>query len=146
MSLLLRPVSFAVFTLFLGTGMVFSQVQLGEPLPDDLGTTVERQDGGFINIRIIDGRFRVYFLDKESRLIEPVYPKGIIRYAVRREYNRKITITLSEQQGKSYLEAVRVISPPYRYYLTLILTYDLDAPIPGLPEKETYSRILVNQL
>ena len=146
MSTLFRPVSLVVLVFFTGIGLAFSQEQLGQPLPDNLGTTVEREEGGFVNVRIVGGRFRVYFLDKDSKLVEPVYPMGIIRYAVKKEYNRKITITLNQSEGKPYLDAVRVTSPPYRYYLTLILTQDVDAPIPGLPEKETFSRILVNQL
>ena len=146
MSTPFRLMSLVVLVFFAGMGLVFSQEKLGEPLPDDLGTTVAREGGGFVNVRIVGGRFRVYFLDKDSKLIEPVYPIGIIRYAVKKEYNRKITITLKALKGKPYLEAVRVISPPYRYYIALILTQNVDEPIPGLPEKETFSRILVNQL
>jgi hypothetical protein len=135
-----------LFLAFVGLGSVFSQEQLGEPLPTDLGTTLERESGGFINVRIVAGRFRVYFLDKDSNLVEPVYPAGVIRYAVKKEYNRKITVNVGQPQGKYYLEGVRVISPPYRYYLTLILVQESKNPIPGLPEQEVYNRILLNQL
>lgn len=46
MSTLFRPVSLVILVLFVGVGLAFSQEQLGEPLSDNLGTTVGCEEGG----------------------------------------------------------------------------------------------------
>ncbi|GAB4273505.1 MAG: hypothetical protein Tsb0018_05400 [Opitutales bacterium] len=118
-----------IWTLFFG-GVACAQ-EPGKPLPDDLGITLERPTGGFINLRIENNHFILYFLDEKLNLVEPVYPMAIVRYVVHDEYKRSVTVTLRQENGSPWLTASRYIRPQPRYRVTIQLSESTATEVSG---------------
>lgn len=129
----------------------------GDTLPGPLGIYYERGEG-FLNVRIVDNRFRLYFLEEDKEtLVEPGFSEAIIHYgnAVRRGLNRNTT-TLELAGGQPYLMAARIIPPPHRYWVQIVVPErPAPPPAPGFPvnpnakpvqTEETFPMEVLNQI
>lgn len=107
---------------------VDEEIGIGKPLPDELGLTLERKhidegatEPGFINLRIVNNRFQLWFLDHEKNVVEPAYPMAILHYrgfVVRRS---RETIQLRPDSDGLFLTSPRVVPPPHHYSVRILL-------------------------
>lgn len=152
-----------IFLISLMGGLFFSSasaagsaVALGEKL-DAMGTFLEREDGGFINIRIVDNKFQLYFTDEEKLVIPADFAKAYVRYAshVKRS-DRDRTVTLKPDGNGAFLTASRAILPPHYYRVRIILTDEAEeSESSGIPtygsrteeaRKETFPEVRLKQI
>lgn len=117
--------------------------ELEEGLLPEMGTYFETEDSygkvtGFVNLRIVQNRFRLYFMDKDKKIIEPLYEKAYVRFEdPDRNYDNQ-TVALSPLGD--YLTSSRIIKKPHRFYFNLILKDDSGKKPMYLPRR------LLNQL
>jgi len=132
-----------VFLLFLftGTGVLPGQltqeVKLGEPLPSQEGVyftyTYPGNENGLVNLRVEDGQFVLYFLDKERNLVVPPHLKAVVRYEELRGGGEEIMLLQRDHSSNGlYLSHPRHPDPPHLYRVILVL---LDNPESGLAKK-----------
>ena len=111
-----------------------------EPYPE-LGVYVQRSDGTFLSIRIVERKLRVYFIDKEKHPMEPPDATIIVRYQNVARRARKATRTLRriDDSAGDYFSVTQDIRRPWDFWVTVIVKY------PDKPDaKELYRRIRVN--
>lgn len=129
----------------------------GAPLVPTLGLYLERPNGGFLNVRIVNNNFELYFLDAEKKLLKPDYNYAILSYASKvKKSDRKQTLKVSIAPNGLFMTAKRAISPPHDYELRLFLKDKVVDPatVPQYPdygaknepEVERYGLNRVNQL
>ncbi len=94
----------------------------------ELGIYVPREEE-FVNLRIVDGHFELYFLDKEKKVIKPVFNTAILRYEniARKDRDERVTLRLTSGGGHQYLTSGRVIKPPFKFWVNFIFK-DSDDP------------------
>lgn len=149
---------------FLGVVTLNAQIEtsddleVGEKLPGPLGVyyPYEGEEASVINIRIVEGRFRCYFLESDqTTIVEPEWPAAIIHYgnAVRKGLNKETTV-MRKVEVKPYLYGPRFIPPPNRYWIQVILqnkqdeetTNNYNQPaVPGA-KKLVFKTEILNQL
>lgn len=132
---------------------------VGDELPGPLGVyySYKGEDAAFINVRLVNNRFRCYFLEgDQKKIVEPDWPKAIIHYgnAVRKGLNKETTVMRAAESGKPYLVAARFIPPPDRYWIQVILQNDADEeatnnfndPPPEGAQSQAFPTEILNQL
>ena len=135
---------------------------VGEELIPHLGIYQPRIDAdgksGYINLRIVRNNFRLYFLKDDQKTIEePAFPYAIVQYgnAIKKIAN-ELSLRLSLEPGGVYLTNQRIIAPPHRYSVRVILMNRIESdfvdestnnttPPPGA-KKEVFKVIILNQL
>ncbi|WOO42836.1 hypothetical protein [Rubellicoccus peritrichatus] len=149
---------------FLGTASLSAQLEtpddleVGGDLPGPLGVyyPYEGEEAAFINVRIVNNRFRCYFLDSDQKTImEPEWPAAVIHYgnAVRKGLNKNTTV-MRKVEEKPYLYGVRFIPPPDRYWIQVILqnkadeeaTNNYNQPAPAGAKRMVFKTEILNQL
>lgn len=104
-------------------------MEVGDTLEPTLGAYWPYAQGdqkGFVNLRIVDNQFRLYFLEEDRDTIaEPALPHAVIHYSntQRRSLNNQ-TLTLS-RSGGPFLGNPRFIQAPHRYQVRIFLTPQL---------------------
>jgi hypothetical protein len=94
---------------------------VGEPLPEpSLGRTEERPGGGFINLRVVDSHFRLFFLDAEKKIEAPSLNLGALRYDIVGEDPEFVRLS-PQEDGAPYLTHVRFIPKPWVIRVHLVL-------------------------
>lgn len=84
----------------------------------DLGVKMAGPEGTTINVRVWDGRFRVYFLDKEGKVMPPpAYDTTVIR----REVTGKPDQTIALSPAGDYLAGRLLVQKPYVFKSYLVL-------------------------
>lgn len=134
-------------------------LKVGDELPGPLGYyyTYGGKDAYYVNVRIVNNRFRAYFLgDDQKTIVEPEWTKAIIHYgnAVRKGLNKNTTSMAMAEGGQPYLTAPRFIPPPDRYWVQLILqnkadveaTNNYNQPAPEEAKNLTFTTEILNQL
>lgn len=113
---------FFLFACLLGTAAAQpSGANETEALPK-LGGYASTKDGQRFNLRIVDNRFRMYFLGEEDRPIEPPIRIANVRYLEWGDPTEDEFVRL-ESNGE-FLTSPRYIPPPFQYrcYVTFSLT------------------------
>ena len=94
--------------------------EIGAVLPD-LGIYLDDEGGGFVNVRIVDKKFRVYFTDAEKQLVAPTYSTARIKYEDVRNKDKEGTMRLQMDSGGLFLVGPRKVFPPYFLWVKLVL-------------------------
>lgn len=123
-----------ILTLVSGPAMAEEDDKMAE-----LGAYIPYLDG-FVNVRIEDYKFRVYFLDGEKEVIDLKFTKGVVAYEgiVKRDVEGRTG--LSKSADGKYLVGARRIGVPFRYWVRLLLT-DPDDP----NKRQRFTRVKLNQ-
>ena len=111
-----------------------------EPYPE-LGVYVQRSDGTFLNIRIVERKLRVYFMDAKKYPMEPPDVTIIVRYenVARRDREATRTLRRIDDSEGAYFSVTQDMRRPWDFWMTVIVKY------PDKPDaKELYPRIRVN--
>lgn len=105
-----------------------AEIEVGKPLPNELGLTLERKEvdegatePGFINLRIVDNRFQLWFLDHEKNVVEPTYPMAILHYRGFVVRKSRETIQLLPEGDGLCLTSPRIVPPPHHYSVRILL-------------------------
>jgi len=107
---------------------------------DEKGIFIPHSEG-LVNLRIVDNKFQLYFVDAEKKLVEPDAVKIIVRYSSQvRRGESESTVVLNPGPGSLYFTASRPILPPHFYRVKVILVFADKEATEYLPEK------LLNQL
>lgn len=102
-------------------------------LPDpELGTWVEREDGRHLQLIVEEQKFQLYFFDAEKQPIRPDAVRAVVHFSLRTR-GRENT-TLVPVGAGPFLEAPRLLPPPYRFPVMLVLVHD-----PEGERTETYN-------
>lgn len=162
-----KSVCFLLFVLtVLGAPLLHGsdeEIGVGKPLPDEIGITIERigvdpgaTERGFINLRIVDNRFQLWFLDHEKNVIEPAFPLAILHYRGFVVRKSRYTIQLTPDSSGLFLTSPRVIKPPYHYSVKILLMDKIDeatfsqenpnADTSGNSREEIYPVLQLNQI
>jgi len=82
---------------------------------------------GQINLRIDNNRFRLYFLDLENIVQELAYTKAVVRSEnlIKKNLKKQI-ISLSPDSSGEFLTSPRVLRPPHRLKVKVLLLNDED--------------------
>lgn len=116
--------------------------EIGKPLPmPELGATLP-YESGFVNLRIVDRTFRLYFLDKDKKLVAPLWTSARIKWE---DVRNKLTVygtTGMTPGGGPCLSAQRMIYPPYRFWVNLAF---MNPPESATPIKYEFPRTLFYQ-
>lgn len=104
------------------------EIEVGKPLPNELGLTLARkevdegeEEPGFVNLRIVDNRFQLWFLDSEKNVVLPSYPMAILHYRGFVVRKSRETIRLSPDSDGLFLTSPRIIPPPHHYSVRILL-------------------------
>lgn len=109
--------------LLLAAGLMASpsvDLSLGAPIDDATGTDWTLPDGGLINLRIVDQRFHLLFLDEDRNLIEPAYERIILRGEETKNKTNEIFLPLRRGDGP-FLTHPRLQYLPVDYWLRLVI-------------------------
>ena len=94
-----------------------------EPKKDEsvVGVLVERSVGGFINLRIEDGKFVMAFLDAEKKEIDPNVRSATVRYRKNKSDHRFL---LTGSEGGKTLRCSLPVDRPYIFNALRIALID----------------------
>ncbi|MBC2593370.1 hypothetical protein H5P28_03760 [Ruficoccus amylovorans] len=106
-------------------------LEIGDELPEDgIYFPLQGEVPGTVNLRFIGTNLRVYFLDPEGKIMEPVFPSALVRYRKAigsAATNLMLTTVLNAGPGNVYLTSPRVLTQPLYYRVWLVLkTADAD--------------------
>ncbi len=88
---------------------------------EELGLYLSDEGGGFVNVRIVDKKFRVYFTDAEKQLVAPTYTTARLKYENVRNKDKEGAMRLQMDGGGLFLVGPRKIFPPYFVWVKLVL-------------------------
>lgn len=88
------------------------------------GVVIDLKDGTKANVLIEDRHFTVRFYNQEDEVVDPIYPKAIIRYEG--ILNKEDEENLLLRPSGDALVATRPVFPPHKYIFTMILKDDDD--------------------
>jgi len=83
------------------------------------GTSVQRSDGTYLGLEVVDGRFKLSFYDKKKKVMEPTVTRAAARWPdPRAPGDDRTVLNLS---GKALIGA-KPVRPPFTFnvYLTLL--------------------------
>lgn len=88
----------------------------------ELGVYISYGEGS-INVRLVDNRMRLYFLDAEKKVIEPSYPVAVIRYenVTRKKLDDTLTLRASSDETGPFLANPQFIKPPHSLWINILL-------------------------
>ncbi len=108
-------------------GISALQAQDGKESDDEEGIMPELgiyipQGEGFVNLRIVNGHFELYFLDAEKKVVETVYPAAYLKYesVAKKDRVERVILNLTSGGGYQYLSSGRVIKRPHRFWITIL--------------------------
>lgn len=125
---------------FLSLCAVFSAAGLhafgvGEEL-DESGQDFQTPEGT-LNLRIVDNRFRAYFVDGERLVVEPPYLRIVLFTEEMRRVDRRERLVLTPAGDGSHATHPRIIPPPHDFWVRMVLVESEDEE-----EHETVPRTL----
>ena len=88
---------------------------------EELGLYLDDEGGGFINVRIVEKKIRVYFTDAEKQLVAPTYTTARLKYESVRNKDKEGNMRLQMDGGGLFLVGPRKIFPPYFIWVNLVL-------------------------
>ncbi len=132
---------------------------LGGVLEPALGIDFKRTGKvpGTVNVRIVNNRFEVWFLDEEGLIVEPDFETGVMFYSNPNiKELRNLHTTVSRSDSQPILTSPLIIAPPHRYLVRLVLSKEAPPPdiyqpqVPGQEKpakiEEIYGQAVLNQL
>ena len=119
--------SFLLSLLVLMLGVSALQAQDGKDSDDEEGIMPELgiyipQGEGFVNLRIVNGHFELYFLDAEKKVVETVYSTAYLKYqnVAKKDRDERVTLNRTSGGGYQYLSSGRFIKRPHRFWITIV--------------------------
>ena len=91
----------------------------GDKLPE-LGHYYKNKKVGTVNLRVVEGNFRIYFVDKDQNIVRPVYKKAHLDVELLRNKTHEYSLLLKISEDGRYLTSKRHTYPPYRYRVRLV--------------------------
>ena len=76
---------------------------------EELGLYLDDEGGGFINVRIVEKKIRVYFTDAEKQLVAPTYTTARLKYESVRNKDKEGNMRLQMDGGGLFLVGPRKI-------------------------------------
>jgi hypothetical protein len=95
----------------------------GDKLPE-LGHYYKNEKVGTVNLRVVEGNFRIYFVDKEKNIVSPAFKKARLDVELVRNKTHEYTLSLKLSEDGRYLTSTRHTHPPYRYWVRLVLLHE----------------------
>ena len=102
------------------SGLVNAQ-KVGEPLADNEGVAVQLDGSHSLNVRIVDHRMRVIFLDEKSLVERCPFQRVSIRVERTRAQGDDISLVMRPKPDVPYVEHARFIKPPYTFRIHIVL-------------------------
>ena len=99
-------------------------VGLGEEL-DGFGQDFQSPEGT-MNLRVVDNRFRAYFIDEERLIVEPPYIRVVLFTEEMRRVDRRDRLVLEPASDSVYLTNPRIIPPPHDFWVRMVLVQSED--------------------
>lgn len=91
-----------------------------EPEAQELkGILLERKAGGYLNVRIEEGKFEILFLDAEKKPVPGNLDRAILRYRPAMREEERVVLNRDREAMK--LTSPRIVRPPYVYKIFLTL-------------------------
>ena len=104
----------------------------------EAGVYISRSDGSFLNLRLVERKFRIYFMDGEKHPVDPPDARVIVRYENVARRDRDETRALKRVDGDegTFFSSPQNIRPPWDFWVTIIVKYT-DRP----DDRELYPRV-----
>jgi len=99
---------------------VQSPITEGDKL-QKLGHYFKNDKVGTVNLRIVEGNFRIYFVDKDQNIVRPFFKKARLDVELFRNKTHEYSLYLKLSENGSYLTSIRHTYPPYRFWVRLVL-------------------------
>ena len=91
----------------------------GDKLPE-LGHYYKNEKVGTVNLRVVEGNFRIYFVDKDQNIVSPVFKKARLDVELIRNKTHEYSLSLKLWEDGRYLTSKRRTHPPYRFWVRLV--------------------------
>ncbi len=89
------------------------------------GAWIDRADGGKLHLVIENRNFELHFYNGAGEAVKPDAAQAILHYTSRTVRSREtLALFPIEKDDKVILSSQRVIRPPYRYDILLVLNFD----------------------
>lgn len=118
-----RRVGFILLCAFFGAAGLHA-FGVGEEL-DELGHDFQTPRG-LLNLRIVENRFRAYFVDEERLIVEPPYLRIVLFTEEMRRVDRRERLVLTPTGDGSHATHPRVIPPPHDFWVRMVLVESED--------------------
>ncbi|MCC5806034.1 MAG: hypothetical protein JJU00_06860 [Opitutales bacterium] len=122
MNIFRRVSFFAAGVLLSAAGL--PAVDIGDEL-DGFGHDFQTPEGT-MNLRIVDNRFRAYFVDEERLVVEPPYIRIVLFTEEMRRVDRRDRLVLVPASGDPYATNPRIIPPPHDFWVRTVLVKSED--------------------
>lgn len=94
---------------------------IGEKMPDQKGLTLEVQGRGMINMRLVDRRLQLVFMDLDGRVEQCPFSRVVVHIEHRGKNGDEMHLVLRPEAGKAALRHNRYIPPPNTYRVRIVL-------------------------
>jgi hypothetical protein len=129
------------FYLSLGFGQ-----EIGKPLSDRMGTFLERPDGkGSVNLRVINSKFRLYFLDKRGNLMNPDYPYASLLGQNSSRLKHQVRFWFELEGTNPWLTSPMTVRPPLNYWFNLNFYLDKNSETSAGKEPVVFNKFNFRQ-
>ncbi len=93
-----------------------------EKEPEIPGVTIERPDGTFLGLEVVDGKFKLSFYDEKKKAVPVNVTRATARWPDPRGPGDNRTVLNPAGDGKS-LVGIKFVTPPlnFRLFLTLVV-------------------------
>ena len=95
----------------------------GNKLPK-LGLYYKDDKGGTVNLRIVEGQFRIYYVDKDQIVISPAFKKARLDVEEFRNKTHEYSLLMKLSEDGQYLTSLRRVPPPYRFWVRLVMLHE----------------------
>ena len=68
-----------------------------------------------MNLRVVEGNFRIYFVDKDQNIVSPVYKKARLDVELVRNKTHEYSLSLKLSEDGRYLTSKRHTHPPVSF-------------------------------
>ncbi len=117
-------------------------LKVGDVLPEAGQYWNLHEAEGQINLRYVGTRLRLYFVDTEGKIMEPLFPVALVRYrndlANWQKTGQQMT-KLTAGPGNVYLASSRVLPQPLRYRVWVVLKVENEKTTSMSEEEEEAS-------
>jgi hypothetical protein len=110
---------FYCFLAFIAATAAHADIFKVGDLIDDVGITLP-VEAGFINLRVDNNHFNLYFLDKDKQVVKCPVQGATVQFAESKKRSKKY-ISVMEAATEACLVGKRVVKRPYDYVVTVFV-------------------------
>lgn len=87
----------------------------------ELGLYLNNKKGGVVNVRIVENKFRIYFMDKDKNVVSSAFKNARLDVELFRNKTNEFSLYMKLSDDGLYLTSPRRINPSYHHWLRLVL-------------------------